>query len=95
MLEDELSVIMYLIAYPVGVIFNIAMDFIGVFLGVFLGVFISVLGTINAFNASVYMLVCIALPTELASISLMLFYILGFYYILKLIKTIWDVLPFA
>jgi hypothetical protein len=95
MLEDELSIFLYMVAYPFSVLFNTVMDFVGAFLGVFLGVFTSGIGIINAFNTAIYALVCIALPAELAGITLIIFYILGFYYLIKLIKTIWDVLPFA
>lgn len=95
MLEDELSLIMYIIAYPISVLFNVTMDFIGAFLAVFLGVFTTTLGIINEFNAAIYALVCIALPPTLAGMVLIIFYVLGIYYIIKLIKLIWDVLPFA
>lgn len=95
MLEDELNALIYIFAYPVSTIFNIIMDFIGVFLSVFLGIFVTGVGIINAFNAAIYGLVCITLPPALATIVLVLFYILGIYYLIKVIKMVWDVLPFA
>ena len=95
MLEDELSVMLYMIAYPVSVLFNVIMDFIGVFLAVFLSIFITAIGIVNAFNTAIYSLIVIALPPTLAGLVLIMFYILGLYYFIKLIKMIWDVLPFA
>lgn len=95
MLEDELSVLIYILTYPVAVIFNMAMDFIGTFLNVFLSLFTCIIGIINAFNTALHAMICIALPPSIAVIVLIMFYILGFYYLIKLIKMLWDVLPFA
>lgn len=95
MLEDELNVIIYLIAYPVSVIFNIFAGLISDFLGVFLNVFICTIDIINAFNVALHALVSVALPSDIATLVLIMFYILGIYYLIKLIKMVWDVLPFV
>ena len=95
MLEDELNVLIYLIVYPMATIFNIFSTIITEFVNLFICMFASVVGMINALHTAVYGLVCIALPAELAVFVLLLVYILAMFFIIKMVKLIWDVLPFV
>lgn len=95
MLEDELSLLVYIILYPISQLFNMFMSFVNELLGVFTGIVSSVYDIIVSFHIMIESIVSIVLPPELSVFVLIIVYILTAWFIIKFVKAFWDVLPFV
>lgn len=95
MLEDELALLIYIILYPVSQLFNMFMSFVNELLGVFTGIVSGVYDIIVSFHIMMESIVSIVLPPELSIFVLIIVYILTAWFIIKLVKAFWDVLPFV
>ncbi|MCK4251676.1 hypothetical protein KAX97_09510 [candidate division WOR-3 bacterium] len=93
MLEDELSLIVYIILYPITIIYNVFLTFINSLLGIFTSMMAGVCDIIVSFHTTIESIVMLVLPSELAVFVLLIVYILTAWFIIKLVKAFWDVLP--
>jgi hypothetical protein len=64
-------------------------------LGVFNGIVSGVYDIIVSFHIMIESIVSIVLPPELSVFVLIIVYILTAWFIIKLVKAFWDVLPFV
>jgi hypothetical protein len=71
------------------------MSFVNELLGVFTGIVSGVYDIIVSFHIMIESIVSIVLPPELSVFVLIIVYILTAWFIIKLVKAFWDVLPFV
>lgn len=93
MLEDELALLIYIILYPITIIYNVFLTFINSLLGIFTSMMAGVCDIIVSFHTTIESIVTLVLPSELAVFVLLMVYILTAWFLIKLVKAFWDVLP--
>lgn len=95
MLEDELSLLVYIILYPITIIYNVFVNFTNIIIEIFTSIMAGVSDIIISFHTTMDSIVTLVLPSELAVFVLLIIYILTAWFVIKLIKAFWDVLPFV
>ena len=95
MLEDELNLLVYIILYPITIIYNVFVTFTNIIIEIFTSIMAGVSDIIISFHTTMDSIVTLVLPSELAVFVLLIIYILTAWFVIKLIKAFWDVLPFV
>lgn len=93
MLEDELSLLVYLILYPISSIYNVFLTYINYILSIFTSMMAGISDIIVSFHTTIESIVLLVLPSELAVFVLLMVYIMTAWFMIKLVKAFWDVLP--